>query len=224
MFKRLLSKIFPSLGASRVDTAMPYAKSHPVDSEDILYSVPTICSPGPAIDALPSPEESRWLDEDDWRQIEFVAQKNLLHIERELATLLGFKLEHQCGRGWTDIYTRSEHPTPLAEAGLRFTSLPTLSVTPLVVGNGPPWGGTVRGGFALSDGGEWFVYGQRDDDGVIQLAVSSGRSVPSDQFAYALSEIAKSSRLLLVDWLAGLVVDTSSSASILAWARRYCGG
>jgi len=222
MFKRLLSKVIPFLAGSRGDASTPPAEARTASSEDIFYSLPTLCGPGPAIEDTPLPAEYRWLEEDAWRQIEFVHRKNLPHIERELAKLLAFKQEHQHGPGWTDIYTRAEHPAPIAASGLHFTSLPAFSTSALVVGDGPPWGGTVRGGFALADGGDWFIYGQRTDDGgVIQLAVSPGRLVPSDRFARSLSEIAQSSNLLLVDWLAGLLVDTSSSDSVLAWARRY---
>lgn len=222
MFKRLLSKLFPRLAGSHDNASTPSAKARAANSEDILYSLPTLCDPGPAIEDTPLPAAYRWLEEDAWRQIEFVDSKNLPHIEQALANLLAFKQEHQHGPGWTDIYTRAEHPTPLAAASLHFTSLPAFTTSPLVIGDGPPWGGTVQGGFALSDGGDWFIYGQRTDDGgVVQLAVSPGSSVPSDQFGCALSEIARFSNLLLVDWLAGLLVDTSSANSVLAWAKRY---
>jgi len=221
MFKRLLSKIFSPLAGSQGGAATPSAEAQTGDSGDILYSLPTLCGPGPAIEDTPLPAEYRWLEEDAWRQVEFVDRKNLPHIERELAKLLAFKQEHQHGPGWTDIYTRAEHPAPIAASGLHITSLPAFSTSALVVGDGPPWGGTVRGGFALADGGDWFIDGQRTDDGgVIQLAVSPGNSVPSGQMVRALSEITRSSNLLLVDWLAGVLVNTSSFESVLTWARQ----
>lgn len=193
-----------------------------VDPKEILFSLPTLCDPAPATDATRPPAGYQSLHEDDWRQIEFVARTNLAHLQKELATLIAFKQEHRSGPGWTQVYLRKEHPTPFSTVGLRFSSLPTFSASALAIGSGPPWGGTVRGGFALSDGGDWFLYGQCTDEGyVIHLAVSPGRSVPSEQFARALSQIAQSGDLLLVDWYASSLVDTSSLETVLAWGRRY---
>lgn len=222
MFKRLLQTVFPFAVKSRSDHSRPSDEARAVDPEDMLYSIPTLCDPGPATDATPPPAGYHWLDEDAWLQIEFVPQANLGHIEGELATLLAFEQRHRRGAGWTDVYVRKEHPTPFATVGLHFASLPALPASFLAIGDGPPWGGTVVGGFALSDGGDWFIYGQRTDDGhVVHLAVSRGRSVPSEQLAHALSQIAQTAGLLLVDWCARLLIDTSSPESVLARTRRY---
>ena len=191
------------------------------DPREILYSLPTLCDPGPATDATPLPAGHCWLEEDAWRQVEFVARTNLAHIRHQLAALTTFKKKHRRDPGWTDVYMRKEHPAPFAAVGLRFTSLPRFSTSGLAIGDGPPWGGAVLGGFALSNGGDWFFYGQRtDDDRVIQLAVSPGHSAASGQFALAVSQLAQTGGLLLVDWYTGTVVDTSSVESVLAWTRR----
>ena len=184
-------------------------------SEDFLFSLPTLCDPGPALVDAPPPEGYRWLGEDDWRQIEFVARANLAHVQHELVKLAAFRSEHRSDSGWTDVYLRHEHPVPLSDIGLQFKKLPAWPLSGLAIGDESV---PVHGGFALADGGDWFVYGQcTEEDHVVQLAVAPGRGVPSAEFAGAVVRLARSFDLLLVDWCAGALVDTSSTKSVLAW-------
>jgi hypothetical protein len=193
-----------------------------MDPKELLFSLPTLCDPSPSVDALPPSGTHRSLHEDDWRQIEFVARINQAHIHKELGTLAAFKEHYRRRPGWTKVYVRSEHPTSLGMLGLRYSDMPAFSVSGLTMGSGAPLGGTVRGGFAFSDGGAWFIYGQRANDGrVLQLALSPGRSLPSERLAQAVSRLTQTSDLLLIDWYAGSVVDSSSLEAFLAWAVRY---
>jgi hypothetical protein len=217
MIKRLLAAVLMFLATSYCQGSKPNADLRTVDPKDILFSLPTICDPAPAVETMHGPAGARALHEDDWRQIEFVATANLDYISRELTTLAAFKKENRRGVGWTQVYVRKEHPAPLANLALRFASLPALPESALTLGGRP-----VRGGFALSDAGGWFLYGQRKPEGgILHLAVSPSPSVPSEQFARALVSIAQTDRLLLVDWYAGALVDTKTPESILAWTRRY---
>ena len=184
----------------------------------ILFSLPTLCDPGPAVVDAPPPEGYRWLGEDDWRQVEFVARVNRAHVQQELATLAAFRSQHWSDPGWTDVYMRHEHPVPFSKIGLQFAKLPAWPVSGLAIGDEA---GPVHGGFALSDGGDWFVYGQCSQEGhVVQLAVAPGRAVPSAEFAGAVARLARTFDLLLVDWCAGALVDTSSAESVLTWTGR----
>lgn len=215
--------MLPLLMASCRDRATPFGKGPTMDPQKILFSTPTLCDPAPAVDALPTSSGARSLHEDDWRQIEFVVSRDREYIQQQLAAVAAFKEAKRQGPGWTEVYIRKEHPTPLAALRLASKDLPTLSTAGLVIGGGPPWGGTVRGGFALSDGGDWFLYGQRSNDGhVLELAVSPGHKVPSEKFAHTLSQLSQTANVLLVDWYACSFVDTSSTESVLMWAHRYC--
>lgn len=185
---------------------------------EYLYSIPTLCDPGPVLVDAPPPEDHRWLGEDDWRQIEFVAQANLPHVQQEMLNLTAFKRQHWSNPGWTDVYLRHEHPVPFSAIGLQFKKLPAWPLSGLAIGDESI---PVHGGFALADGGDWFVYGQcTEEDQVVQLAVARGRTVPSAEFAGAVSQLARSFNLLLVDWCGGSVVDTSSAESVLTWTGR----
>jgi hypothetical protein len=189
-----------------------------IDPGNLLFSVPTLCDPAPAIDSAPAPSNHRSLHEDDWRQIEFVVRVNLPYIQSELQKLAAFKQQHRRGPGWTSVYIRQEHPTVLASVGLGSEALPTLPAAALTIGEED----RVKGGFALCDSGAWFIYGQATEDGhVLHAALSPGRSLPSEQFARAVSQFVQTTGLLLVDWYAGVTVDALSAESVLAWAARY---
>ena len=187
-------------------------------AEEFLYSLPPLCDPGPAVVDAPPPDGFRRLGEDDWRQVEFVARANLAHIQQELGTLAAFRKQHWSDPGWTDVYMRRESPVPFSDVGLQFTKLPAWPLSGLAIGDEP---GPVHGGFALADGGDWFVYGQCSEEGhVVQLAVAPGGAVPFAEFAGAVARLARTFDLLLVDWCAGVLVDTSSAESVLTWTGR----
>jgi hypothetical protein len=217
MLNRLLVTLLPFLASSCGDRAKPTGEVRTTDPKDILFSLPTLCDPAPAVDSSPAPAGARSLHEDDWRQIEFVPISNNEQVRAQLVALATFKKEHQKGAGWTDVYLRKEHSVPLAAMGLRFTALPAFSTSAVTLSGRP-----VRGGFALADGEEWFIYGQRSPEGtILQLGISPRPSLCSERFALGLMQITRDAPVLIVDWYAGLVVDVSSLESILAWSRRY---
>jgi len=183
----------------------------------LLFSLPTICDPIPLTQPGSPNVVHKSLEEDDWRQIEFVPVANRGYLESKLKELSIFREQHRRGPAFTKIFIRPEHPATFEGVGFARTQLPHLTELALTLGRG-----TVPGGFALSDGGTWFIYGQRSPEGrVHHLAVSPGRGdVPSEQFIHALGDIAANG-FLLVDWYVGVVVDTSSSESILSWTRRF---
>lgn len=190
--------------------------------EEILFSLPTLCEAIPAVAGAPPPGDARFLAEDDWRQIEFVGRSNSSYIEEQLASLATFKAEHRRGPGWTKVFMRGEHPWPLETIRFHSSGLPKFPNAALAIGGGPPWGGAILGGFALTDASDWFLYGQGNEEGcVTALALSPGRSSPSEQFLAAVSQLAQAGDLLLVDWYTGSLVDTRSFESIGLWAQRY---
>jgi hypothetical protein len=220
--RRLFLALLSCIAASCGNRSKPSGDFASIDPNKILFSLPTICDPAPAVDPIAPPAGAKVLHEDDWRQIEFVAAANQEHINHELKTLIAFKNEHNRGQGWAQVYNRKEHPVPLATLEVPVSALPKTSMNALAIGGGPPWGGTVRGGFALDGGREWFIYGQHNDDGkIVNLAIQPGQANPGTEFVAAIINVSKNHDLLLVDWYATKIVDTSSSESVVAWAARY---
>jgi hypothetical protein len=217
--KRLLVSVLPFLATSCSNIAKPAGDVRMVDPKDILFTLPTLCDPVPAVEESPVPAGARPLHEDDWRQLEFVPLVDESHVRSELAALATFKIKHQKASGWTSVYLRKEHPYPLQALELHYSSLPSLRTSAVTLS-----GRLVRGGFALSDTSDWFIYGQRSPEGrVVQLAVSPGRSTCSEGFAAGLVQITGSAGVMLVDWYAGAIVDVTSSRSVSKWTRRYAG-
>lgn len=226
MFKKLLFSVFPFFAGSCDKPQKSSNNVQKIDPREILFSLATLCDPIPStLSGLP-PSNHKHLHEDDWRQIEFVPVTNRENIRLKLGELAAFKQQHWRGQGFTQIFIRPEHPITFQSSGFAAAQLPHLTEFPVTLGSVTPpnglGGGIVPGGFALSDSGDWFIYGQRSPDGLIlSLAVSPGHAaVPSETFVQALSEVA-GTRFLLVDWYIGTVVDTTSRESIRTWARRF---
>src|SRR5215471_13288963 len=156
MLKRLLISVLTFLASSCRYAAKPIGDVQMLDPKDILFTLPTLCGPAPAVEESPPPSGARSLHEDDWRQIEFIPAINESFVQTEIASLANFRAQHRRGAGWTSVYVRKEHPHPLSTLGLQFSALPAFSTSGVTL-SGPP----IRGGFALSDGGDWFLYGQR---------------------------------------------------------------
>jgi len=148
----------------------------------------------------------------------FVASANRDYIRKQLADLVVFDQQHRVKSGWTEVYVRKEHPTPLAMAGIYLDDDQPLRMSALTISDPER---TVRGGFALSDASGWFIYGERAPDGhVIDMGVAPGSSAMSREFASRLSHFATAAHLMLVDWYANVIVDTATPESVLRWANR----
>jgi hypothetical protein len=219
--RRLIVAILSCIAASCGSKSKSQGELAFIDPNKILYSLPTICDSAPACNPSPPPTGAKALHEDDWRQIEFVASSNREYIEQELAKLAAFKEEHRRGLGFQEIYVRKEHPTPLGALSLTFANPPELQASALSLGS-PPYGGTVTGGFALADTNGWQIYGQRaGGDKVIHLAIEPAATKPTTDFVNVISRIVNNNGLLLVDWYAAAVVDTSTPDAMTHWASRY---
>jgi hypothetical protein len=194
----------------------PATNVQAIDPRKILFSLPTLCDPIPSVQPGPPPINYKALHEDDWRQIEFVPAANRENIATRLQELTAFKRQHRSGVGFTQVFIRPEHPKPFQTLAFSSARLPRLAESPLALG-----GGAIPGGFALSDSSDWFIYGQRSSDGkILHLGIAPGRGVLSKHFIDAIVDLGRDD-LLLVDWYATAMVDTSSSEAIATWAQRY---
>ena len=136
--------------------------------------------------------------------------------------LADFKVKQRQGVGWNKVYIRNEHPVPIQNIRIRFNELPKFLENELAVGGGPPWGGTIDGGFALIDDSGWSIYGQRTFEGVISnLAISTRQKHASPRFIQELLNLANDKKLLLVDWQMGRLIELKSLDTLSAWFAHY---
>src|SRR5947209_3975897 len=84
---------------------------------------------------LTNPEAFR-INEDDWRQVEFIVDRDLPQVEREMAAIEDFKHANRVGLGWKNVYVRKERPDGLFPSHLPYSlieSIPHGPVQELVI-------------------------------------------------------------------------------------------
>jgi hypothetical protein len=215
MFKRLTAILFSFL----IVSCGPAKRAGDAEATEqkVLSPLATQCEAVPETQPGKPPPNSAEVLAEEWRQIEFVPAANREYLTSKLTELENFKKQHATNGGFTDVLVRPENPISLRSLNLPAAKLPRLSEIPLSFAEA-----SIAGGFALGDNSDWFIYGLRSADGkILELAISPGYgTAPTEEFIRALIEIA-GAQLLLVDWYAGVIVDTTSPESVAAWAQPY---
>jgi hypothetical protein len=202
-----------------------------IDTSRLFYSTPTICDTLAPLegDVSGSDINDELLHEDDWLQLEFVAPDDLAYIEDELARLRQFKVAHGTENGWTKVFVRPDHPTPLSSLKIRLEELqsalmgsPRLELF-IYRSFGDPRGTArrVAGGFALEVSPHFCVYGYEINGIVASLGalvyVADHGQVES--IAQALETVCKIQPLILVDWRICGLVPLADNGEIRQWLR-----
>lgn len=161
-----------------------------VDPKEILFSLPTLESTQPAL-THGNLEDAFAMHEDDWRQLELVADDFDLEIEAELADIDAAR-ETRKGPGFTHLHVRQRIPSPLGPNAL------TVAELAQALGNPPRRvcsinNRVVANGFAFAVGPA-VVYGHTHDG----MLACIGLTHPVSE----LTELARTYSLRLVDWCA----------------------
>ena len=122
------------------------------DPKSLLFSLPTICDEAPETiqNAGQASQSALQIDEDDWRQIEFIAVADLTQIDREMDDIETFKNANRAAIGWRNVYIRKERPNGLFPSQLPYSlidSIPHGPIQELMIGT-PGREAIVKGGFA----------------------------------------------------------------------------
>lgn len=187
--------------------------------KQVLYSLPTIFNPIPGVmpgmsyDGKPPFE----LDEDDWRQIEFVSSAQRGTIEIELNEIRRIFLEHRVPPGFDAIHVRQAPEEPLR--GLNLTRDQLQAYFPEAEAfSGLTYqraSGLVPTGFAFRYGVA-VLYGTVEDGRVTALALEfdpSGEPISAEPFARLMNDY----QLVLVDWVRA---QTLTASEIDAYLRQ----
>jgi hypothetical protein len=160
-----------------------------VDPQELLFSLPTIC------DTVPAAEQLGELHEDDWRQIEFVAEGLRDVVETEFGAIRAI-YEHEAEfdaddslTGFRRLHVREHPAAPLPGPVSRERLLALLPAGEHT--DGP-------GSFARTIG-PVLVYGLSDADAVTVLGVQFS-GAPGTALAGPLREVMTTFHLALVDW------------------------
>jgi hypothetical protein len=58
--------------------------------------------------SIPDNPEAFHINEDDWRQIEFIVGSDLPQVKGEMAAIEDFKHANRVGLGWKNVYGRND--------------------------------------------------------------------------------------------------------------------
>jgi hypothetical protein len=177
-----------------------------IDPHELLFSLATIddmippCRPANGSDAYE-------IDEDEWRQLEFVSSAFLREIEAEFADVRAIH-DARVGMGFKTCHVRKRIPDPLAGVSVDVATIHALlgdfDRLELAIGGPLAGGALVVGGFAFDRLGT-AVYG-REVDGRVAVI---GLEPAADPFP--LRGLARDEGLLLVDWVRARIVNPDGS-------------
>lgn len=193
----------------------------------LLFSVPTIENGAPACGGGAADANDAVLNEDEWRQIEFVAMQHRPALGAELAAVRHKLSTTADGPGFTDVHVRTTLPSPLASA-----AMPVAAVTKRF---GPRArrlriegvSTRVTGGFAIQIAGPWIVYGVQIGGQVEVLGLDARRTptgAPIAAAEWAQRRASGTERSPLGgDAVAGLRSLAAEHGLVLVdWCRAEC--
>jgi|SRR5882672_632341 len=191
---------------------------------DILFSLPTIADDVGAAtgDSLPSSQIFA-LHEDDWRQVEFVAQKFSGEIDAELADIRRIYAEQRAGVGFKSVHVRRRNPNPLPGCNLSLPELETvLSPQKKFQALGFQRArGTVPHGFAWEIDEDCVIWGTTSADGKVTCLCLLG--TPREEAAGISESFAKLNaqhQLTFVDSCSATNIATDAAALRHHFARE----
>ncbi len=208
----------PKAAAEPVAQPSTYIANAPTThSGSALYMLATVSPAVPMAKASLPKDAYKTLDEDAWRQIEFVPASNSTNITNLIGEVIKFKQQNWAGEGFRNVMVRPELPVNIQQLQLPKSRLPKAKATSLALKSG-----SVSDGFTISDAKSgWFLYGQKDAAGkIVSLAVSPDDKPMSEAFAKQIVTTAGAD-LILVDWYKDTIVDTRSAETVLEWSRIY---
>ena len=168
-----------------------------------------------------------YFHEDLYCQVELLPRSAWDFCTRQLGLIADFAKAHRQGIGYADIYLRPDAPTALVDLKLRADDLDRLLAARLPRHRSVTTGYSTHVEPALGTVG----YGQQsycllveaDKEGIVKGAFLKLASLqPSELEALhgALSELAHTVDLLLVDWERGVLVAPADSAALHGYLSR----
>ncbi|BBO36122.1 hypothetical protein [Lacipirellula parvula] len=213
------------------DERIPLKNLGQAPTHFVRFATPTLCDARPAtceprdLDATEDLPEFH-VEEDDWRQIEFLPTSLRDDLQDEIAAIEKFKVERWEGEGWADIYLRRDHLEGLPSIQLPFEELSKLFKSwrrhdlPLIRESSDVTTiAKVDGSFLFEASEEAFFYGQEHVGTVTVVAMrffGQGRGSYS-KLIEKLVELGGAFPLLMVDWNSGLIVDLRKREEIERW-------
>lgn len=181
-----------------------------IDPNSILFTLPTICDQAPETipKSIPDNPEAFHINEDDWRQIEFIVGSDLPQVEGEMAAIEDFKHANRAGLGWKNVYVRKERPDGLFPSHVPYSlidSIPHGPIQELVIESAGQEA-IVKGGFGVRLSPTLFMYGRQSGGFIIDLGLSTTADQKESIPRQDLLVLCKKFNLIIADWYAGRVL------------------
>jgi hypothetical protein len=170
-----------------------------------------------------------YLHEDEWGMVSMLPHENLAFLHEERERLDAFSDAHFDGSGWTDIYIRSEEPSPITIRAIPYVRLAEIFGSLLPAADRVETGySTYRepcpGCFAFGKTYGLAIYGSVQDGTVTELYLSLPH-LPIDAalrqgLVTALCALGMEYTLVLMDWYRSLIINLADQAAV----DRYLSG
>ncbi len=174
-----------------------------IDPNEILYSLPTVSNDFAGLENATSLKNVLVLQEDDWRQFEFMSHNYETLIERELKSISDIYKNHREGLGFKEIHVRKMIKIPLANSKLTINTIKS-SFSIEKVYSGVAFNNaaaTIVGGFAFFSKSGWLLWGQADDSGdVLVFNLTQTKESKVLEISGEIDSFTKKNDLYLVDW------------------------
>lgn len=186
----------------------------------ICFTAITLSESHPPLDeGLPAAAGVQSWHEDDWRQIELVHTADIPYLNQVFEEQHRFRQEHAGEHGFTGMYLRREHPTPIASLGIQVADVLALGGTSPEEGElymGPTAGAfRVRQGHTVVVPQVGTLYFTATGSSVRQIGLfpQTCDVGPSNETLSAIHGFATKYSLALVDWykLAGFYLQDIDS-------------
>jgi hypothetical protein len=164
-----------------------------------------------------------YLHEDDWGKAELLPSENLAFLHAERERLDTFSAAHFDGIGWTDVFVRSQEPTPIMSRVIPYSRLAELFGSLLPAAERVETGYSsyrepCAGCFAFGRSYDFALYGSANNGTVTALSLymhaPSFAAVLRQRLVAAFRTLGGEYRLVLVDWQRSRIVDLADQAEV----------
>ncbi len=195
-----------------------------MDVSPILHPMPTSADSVPplAFGTTKAGKNVLEMDENDWRQFEFVSYLQRNTIEKCLGEIKKVYALETARRGFSRVHVRSEMPEPLYGINIRVSEVMNIFGEAAIPYSGlafSRFAGLITGGFGLETSTNITLYGVQEEGIVRDLCM--GTTEPTGRFrahVEALASFAIFHNLCLVDW-----INTTLVPPDLAEFKKYFG-
>jgi hypothetical protein len=160
-----------------------------------------------------------YLHEDDWGMVSLRPHENLTFLHEERDRIDAFSAAHFDGVAWTDIYIRSDEPSPISIRKMPYARLVELFGVLLPTATSVETGYSsyrepCPGCFAFGKPYDFALYGGVKDGIVTELSLSMQLPPTDTALSQALVALGTEYQLVLVDWARSQIVNLSDPAAV----------